>query len=51
VVLRSGNVDVPLRSTQARVGVGRLQARQLPESGKIELTLFVAKDVEFPEDR
>jgi hypothetical protein len=50
VLLRAGNVDVPLRSSQARGGTGPVQFRELPESGKIELTLFVAKDVEFPED-
>jgi hypothetical protein len=51
VMLRAGNVDVPLRSSQARGGAGWLQYRELPESGKIQLTLFVAKDVEFPEDQ
>jgi len=51
VMLRAGNVDVPLRSSQARGGAGPLQYRELPESGKIQLTLFVAKDVEFPEDQ
>jgi hypothetical protein len=50
VMLRAGNVDVPLRSSQARGGAGPLQCRELPESGKIELTLYVARDVEFPED-
>jgi hypothetical protein len=47
VMLRAGNVDVPLRSSQARGGSGPLQSKELPKSGKIELTLFVAKDVEF----
>jgi hypothetical protein len=51
VMLRAGSVDVPLRSSQARGGAGRLQCRELAESGKIELTLFVAKNVEFPEDQ
>jgi len=50
VTLRAGKADVPLRGSQARGGVDRLQYRELPESGKIELTLFVAKDVNFPED-
>jgi hypothetical protein len=50
VMLRAGNVYVPLRSSQARGGAGPLQYRELPESGKIQLTLFVAKDVEFPEN-
>src|SRR5262249_17511134 len=51
VTLRAGKTEVPLRGGQARGAVDRLQYRELPESGKIELTLFVAKDVEFPEDR
>ena len=51
VMLRAGKVDVRLRSSQTRGGAGPLQCRELPGSGKIELTLFVAKDVEFPEDQ
>ncbi len=51
VTLRAGNADVPLRGSQARGGGDRLQYRELPESGKVELTLFVAKDVEFPQDQ
>ena len=51
VTLRAGNVDVPLHGSEARDGVDRLQYRQLPESGKIDLTLFVAEDVEFPENQ
>lgn len=51
VMLRADNVDVPLRSTQVRGGAGPLQVRALPESGKIEVTLFVAEDVRFPEDQ
>jgi len=51
VMLRTGAVEVPLRSSQARGGAGPLQFRELPESGKIELTLFVAKDVQFPADQ
>jgi hypothetical protein len=50
VTLRAGSVDVPLRGSQTRGGVERLDYRELPQSGKIELTLFVAKDVEVPED-
>ncbi len=42
VVLRAGSVEVPLRSGQT------VQPRELPGSGKLEVTLFVAKDVEFP---
>ena len=50
VTLRAGKADVPLRGSQARGGSNRLQYRELPESGKIELMLFVAKNVNFPED-
>ena len=51
VMLRAGKVDVPLRGSQARGGAGPLQCRELPGSGKIELTLFVARDVRFPRDQ
>ena len=51
VTLRAGNLDVRLRSSQAQGGAGPLQYRELPESGKIELTLFVARDVQFPDDQ
>jgi hypothetical protein len=51
VTLRAGALYVPLRSSQARGNAGPLQRRELPESGKSELTLFVAKDVEFPNDQ
>ena len=50
VTLRAGTADVPLRGSQQRGGADRLQYRELPESGKIELTSFVAKDVTFRED-
>ncbi len=46
--LQAGSVSVPLRSSQVR-GTGPVQYRQLPESGKIELRLFVAQDVQFPD--
>ena len=49
VTLRAGNVNVPLRSSQVRGAVGPVQYKQLPESGKIEVTLFVAGNVQFPE--
>ena len=49
VTLRAGNVNVPLRSSQVRGSVGPVQYKQLPESGKIEVTLFVAGNVQFPE--
>jgi len=51
VTLRAGNVNVPLRSSQARGAVGPVQYKQLPESGKVEITLFVAENVQFPDDQ
>jgi hypothetical protein len=49
VVLRAGNVTVPLRSSQVRGPAGPVQYKELPESGKVEVTLFVAQSVQFPE--
>jgi hypothetical protein len=49
VTLRAGNVNVPLRSSQTRGTTGPVQYKQLPESGKVEVTLFVAGNVQFPE--
>jgi hypothetical protein len=49
VVLRAGNITVPLRSSQVRGPAGPVQYKQLPESGKVEVTLFVAQSVQFPE--
>jgi hypothetical protein len=49
VTLRAGNVNVPLRSNQVRGASGLMQFKELPESGKIEVKLFVAEDVQFPE--
>jgi hypothetical protein len=52
VMLRAaGNVNVPLRSNQARGAVTPLQYQELPGSGKVEVTLFVAEDVAFPETK
>lgn len=48
VTLRAGNVNVPLRSSQVRGVAGPAQYRELPASGKIEVTMFVAQSVEFP---
>lgn len=48
VKLLAGNVNVPLRSSQARGGGGPIQYRVLPGSGKIEVTLFVAENEQFP---
>jgi hypothetical protein len=50
VTLRTGNVTVPLRSAQVRGVSGPTHYRMLPESGKIEVTLFVAQDVQFPDN-
>jgi len=49
VVLRAANMNVPLRSSQVRGVGGPVQYRQLPGSDRVELTLFVAQDVQFPE--
>jgi len=51
VMLQAGNVSVPLRSSQTREAAGPLRYRELPESGKVEVTLFVARDVQFPRDQ
>jgi hypothetical protein len=51
VTLRAGNVSVPLRSSQVRGTVGPVQYKELPESGKVEVTLFVAENVQFPENQ
>jgi hypothetical protein len=51
VTLRAGKVDIPLRSSQVRGGAGPVQQRQLPGSGKVELTLFVAENVAFPQSQ
>jgi hypothetical protein len=49
VTLRAGRVDVPLRSSQVRGVVGPMQYKELPGSGKIAVTLYVAQSVQFPE--
>jgi len=49
VMLRAGNVSVPLRSSQVRGAPAPVQYEVLPGSGKIEVKLFVAANVEFPE--
>jgi hypothetical protein len=48
VSLRAGGVDVPLRSSQVRGTTGPIQCKHLPDSGKIEVMLFVAQSVPFP---
>ena len=47
VTLRAGNVNVPLRSSQARGAGAPVQYKVLPGSGKVEVTLFVAENVNF----
>jgi len=49
VMLRAGEVNVPLRSNQVRGASTPVQYEVLPGSGKIEVKLFVAANVEFPE--
>jgi hypothetical protein len=49
VTLRAGNVTVPLRSNQVRGAATPVEYEVLPGSGKIEIKLFVATNVEFPE--
>ena len=49
VMLRAGNVTVPLRSNQTRGESTPVQYKRLPGSGKVEVTLFVAANVGFPE--
>jgi len=51
VTLRADKVNVPLRSSQVRGGGAPVQYRVLPGSGKVELTLFVAENVKFPESQ
>jgi hypothetical protein len=49
VMLRAGNVTVPLRSSQTRGESTPMHYKELPGSGKIEVTLFVAANVAFPQ--
>ena len=49
VILRTGAVNVPLRSTQVRGVAGPAQYKELPGSGKVEVTMFVAQSVPFPD--
>ena len=51
VTLHAGGVMVPLRSNQVREGPKPMQYKELPESGKVEVTLFVAANVQFPESQ
>ena len=49
VMLRTANMNVPLRSSQVRGVGGPARYRELPGSDRVELTLFVAQDVQIPE--
>lgn len=49
MVLQAGNVNVPLRSNQARGAATPVQYEVLPGSDKIEVKLFVGANVEFPD--
>ncbi len=49
VMLRAGGMNVPLRSSEVRGVAGPMQYKQLPGSGKLAVTLYVAESVQFPE--
>lgn len=49
VRLRAGAINVPLRSNQVRGAATPVQYKELRGSGKVEVTLFVAENVPFPE--
>lgn len=51
VMLRAGGVNVPLRSSMTRGALNPMQYKELRESGKVEVTLFVADNVPFPESQ
>lgn len=51
VMLRAGNINIPLRSSQIRGAAGPVQQKQLPGSGRVEVTLFVAENVAFPQNQ
>jgi hypothetical protein len=50
VRLRAGDVDVPLRGNQVRGAGGAMQYKELPGSGKIAVTLYVADNVRLADD-
>jgi hypothetical protein len=50
VTLRASNMSVPLRSNQVRGAATPVEYQELPGSGKVEVTLFVAQTVKFPEE-
>jgi hypothetical protein len=49
VTLLTGQVDVPLRGSQLRGTTSPMRYKELPDSGKIAVTLYVARSVPFPE--
>lgn len=49
VMLHAGSINVPLRSSQVRGAGAPVQYKRLPGSDKVEVTLFVAANVEFPQ--
>lgn len=51
VLLRTADISVPLRSNQVRGESTPVQYKALPGSGKVEVTLFVAKNVQVPEQK
>lgn len=51
VTLQAGDVNVPLRSSQVRGTDGPMQYKELRDSGKIAVTLYVAESVRFPENQ
>ena len=51
VRLRAGETNVPLRSSQVRGVLSPMQYKELPGSGTIEVTLYVAESVPFPESQ
>lgn len=51
VTLRAGNINVPLRGGQARESAAPVHYKVLPGSDKVQVTLFVAENVKFPESQ
>lgn len=49
VALQAGNINVPLRSNEVRGEPTPVQYEVLPGSGKVEVKLFVAANVDFPD--
>ena len=51
VTLQAGNINVPLRSRQVRGVAGPMEYTELPGSGKIGVTLYVAENVRVSENQ